>query len=81
MYQLSLLQDDDSCRLEYKIEKNFQRQERLRKGTFARINELQKRCDELEKRLALLERNICYERVNVKPPIQLTDEKYYVYYG
>jgi len=58
-YQLSFLQTNDVSALDAKVEKHYARQERLRKGTFARLNELQKHCIELELRLSILERNIC----------------------
>jgi len=58
-YQTNLLQSDDVSIVEAKVDRNFARMERMRKGLFARINELEKKNAELERRLSLLERNIC----------------------
>ncbi len=35
--------------------------DRVRKGTYARINALNKECEELKTRLHIIERNICKE--------------------
>ena len=58
-YQLNLLQTDDVSIVEAKVDRHYARLENLRKGTFARLNELQRKNDELERRLNLLEKHIC----------------------
>jgi len=45
--------------LECQIEATSSSLEKVRKGTYAKINELKKECNELKTRLEILERYIC----------------------
>jgi len=45
------------CQIE--IDRISKSSDKVRKGTYASINELKKRCVELEDRLMIIERNIC----------------------
>lgn len=48
MIQLDFFKEDDICRLEAQIEKLKKSQDRIRKGLFARNNELERKYNEIK---------------------------------
>ena len=70
IYQLDLFQAPEATHfraVEDLIESLKESQDRVRKGCFARINELGKENRDLKERLEILERNICRQ----SEPLQL----------
>lgn len=60
--QFDLFKTPEECRmdaLECEIVDTKKSCDKVRKGLFARNNELKKRIDELEERFAILEKNLC----------------------
>ena len=58
-YQLEFFKDPEISRLESEIEEAKQGTHRVRKGLFARLNELQKMYDELYEEHKVFKRAIC----------------------
>lgn len=59
IYQLDFFCDDETSHLKARMEKCEESAGKVRKSLFAKNGELKKRIDELELRLAIIERNIC----------------------
>ena len=59
LFQLDLFKDPEITRLEAEIEDARERTNRVRKGTYARLNKLQKMYDELYEDHMLFKRHIC----------------------
>lgn len=62
--QFDLFKSPQECEMEALRNSNLEIKkslEKVRKGTYARINELTKQCVDLTIRLELMERNICQE--------------------
>jgi len=60
--QLDLFRSKEECELitlRNVIEDVRKSADKVRKGTYARINELNKECGDLRNRLEIIERNIC----------------------
>lgn len=57
--QLDFFKDDDILRLESEILEAKKASERVRKGVFARLNELQKKYDEVYENHLLFKKAIC----------------------
>lgn len=51
--------DNPIARIEYVVSSIKYSTDRVRKGMYAKHNELQKRCQELEERLKIIEKEIC----------------------
>jgi uncharacterized protein Yka (UPF0111/DUF47 family) len=65
--QFDLFKSDEETKvdtLHKAVEDIKKSSDKVRKGTYARINELTKKCQELESRLAIMEKNICKESTN-----------------
>lgn len=62
MIQLDFFQKDEMTLMIEQIEKLEQSCEKVRKGQFAKLGALQKKLDDQESRLAILEKYICYDR-------------------
>ena len=64
VYQLDFFKTAEESRVDA-LEKSFERVrdscDKVRKGQFAKIGELNKKITDLEQRLAILEKYICYE--------------------
>lgn len=66
LVQLDFFGNDEEIKIKNKLsslDKSFQdtkdSSDRVRRGIFARCNEVQKLCKELESRLSIIESNIC----------------------
>ena len=64
LYQLDFFKDSDFCRIEAELARTQESLSRVRKGTFARINLLQKLYNEIKEDHEIFKRNICRERIN-----------------
>ena len=58
-YQLDFFQDNETSRLEAKLQKTQDSLDRVRKGTYARLNELQKKYDDMVADHELIKKMIC----------------------
>jgi hypothetical protein len=61
-YQLNFFKDPETCRfeaIEEMVEKNYNSQERVRRGLFARHGDLEKKYDELRHEFEQLKQAIC----------------------
>lgn len=62
MVQLDFFKTEEECEMDalrYSLEQVRKTTDKVRKGTYARINELTKESIDLKTRLEILERNIC----------------------
>lgn len=59
VYQLDFFKDDEMCRLESELHKTQASLNRVRKGTYARLNELQKLYNELHEEHEYFKRALC----------------------
>ncbi len=62
MFQLDLFKTDDEARMddiEDKVDKTSKSLDKVRKGTYARLNELEAIVKDLQERQKIIERNLC----------------------
>lgn len=62
MFQLDLFKTDEEARMddiEEKVDKNTKSLDKVRKGTYARLNELEAIVKDLQDRQKIIERNLC----------------------
>jgi len=64
MIQLEFF-DDEMTILRRELKKSQEAIDKVRKGTYARINSLESKCEDLEFRLKVIESNICKKGDNV----------------